>query len=269
MSALEPIIPNIEVTDPRSAPFRTARFSMYVIDPADAKILVANPAGERLFGLSGDAPVASLETYLSIAKSELLNILRRAAEISVLEIRDRHAPIGDSHRELKFHGGLIQWDGKQCLLSTAFDSLTYLPNKDLFSDRLEQMLARARRSNEQFAVLNLGLDRFKQLNETHGHTTGDELLKLFAERLRGFVRETDTVARLGGDKFVVLVTALQDVAHSAILAQKILRSLADPFEILGVDIQITVSIGIALYHPELTAPGDYLDRSDAALSVAK
>ena len=113
------------------------------------------------------------------------------------------------------------------------------------------------------------MDRFKQLNETHGHTTGDELLKLFAERLRGSVRETDTVAHLGGDKFVVLVTALQDVAHSAILAQKILRSLADPFEILGVDIRITVSIGIALYHPELTAPGDYLDRSDAALSVAK
>ncbi|MED6311458.1 MAG: diguanylate cyclase, partial [Pseudomonadota bacterium] len=151
----------------------------------------------------------------------------------------------------------------------SFDPLTNLPNKDLFSDRLEQTLARARRSNEQFAVLSLGLDRFKQLNETHGHTTGDELLKLFAERLRGFVRETDTVARLGGDKFVVLVTALQDVAHSAILAQKTLRSLADPFEILGVDIRITVSIGIALYHPELTAPGDYLDRSDAALSVAK
>ena len=83
------------------------------------------------------------------------------------------------------------------------------------------------------------------------------------------MRETDTVARLGGDEFVVLVTALQDVAHSAILAQKILRSLADPFEILGVDIRITVSIGIALYHPELTAPGDYLERSDAALSVAK
>ena len=134
---------------------------------------------------------------------------------------------------------------------------------------IESSIARARRSNEQFAVLILGLDRFKQLNETNGHTTGDELLKLFAERLRGFVRETDTVARLGGDKFVVLVTALQDVAHSAILAQKILRSLADPLDILGVDIQITVSIGIALYHPELTAPGDYLDRSDAALSVAK
>ncbi|MBG06348.1 MAG: diguanylate cyclase [Rhodospirillaceae bacterium] len=286
MSELEPIIPNIEVTDPRSALFRTAGFAMFVIDPADAKILVANPAGERLFGLSGDAPVASLETYLSIPKSELLNILHRAAEVGVLEIRDRHAPIGDSHRELEFHGGLVQWDGKQCLLSTAFDlsqihgpngwsegtsfdPLTFLPNKDLFSDRLEQTLARARRTNEQFAVLILGLDRFKQLNETHGHTTGDELLKLFAERLRGFVRETDTVARLGGDEFVVLVTALQDVAHSAILAQKILRSLADPFEILGVDMRITVSIGIALYHPELTAPGDYLERSDAALSVAK
>ena len=96
MSELEPIIPNIEVTDPRSALFRTAGFAMFVIDPADAKILVANPAGERLFGLSGDAPVASLETYLSILKSELLNILHRAAEVGVLEIRDRHAPIGDS-----------------------------------------------------------------------------------------------------------------------------------------------------------------------------
>ena len=145
---------------------------MFVIDPADAKILVANPRANA----SSVCPATRLlrhGTYLSIPKSELLNILHRAAEVGVLEIRDRHAPISDSHRELEFHGGLVQWDGKQCLLSTAFDlsqihgpnglsegtsfdPLTYLPNKDLFSDRLEQTLARARRSEQQFAVLILG-----------------------------------------------------------------------------------------------------------------
>ena len=149
------------------------------------------------------------------------------------------------------------------------DPLTGLPNKALFRDRLEQALARARRSKESFAVLFLDLDHFKDVNDTFGHLAGDELLKAFAERLRGFVRATDTVARFGGDEFVVLVTGLQDASHSAILAQKILRSLSTPFQLDGHKVSVTTSIGISLYHADLDRADDYLERADRALYVAK
>ena len=113
--------------------------------------------------------------------------------------------------------------------AASLDAPTGLPNQALLRDRLQQALACARRSKEQFAVLFLDLDHFKTINEAHEHFAGDQLLKAFADRLRGFVRATDTVARFGDDKFVVLVTELRDAAHAAILAQKILRSLATPF----------------------------------------
>lgn len=113
------------------------------------------------------------------------------------------------------------------------------------------------------------MDHFKAINETHAHFVGDQLLKAFADRLRGFVCATDTVARFGDDKFVVLVTKLRDAAHAAILAQKFLRSLATPLKIKGLELRVTASIGISLCHAALTKPDDYKERSDAALSVAK
>ena len=114
---------------------------------------------------------------------------------------------------------------------TSLDSLTGLPNKALLRARLQQAVARARRSKEQFAVLSLDIDHFKATIETHAHFVGDQLLEAFADRPRGLVRATDTVARSGDDKFFVLVTELQDAAHATILAQKILRSLANPLKI--------------------------------------
>ena len=118
-------------------------------------------------------------------------------------------------------------------------------------------------------MLFLDLDHFKAIIETHAHFVGDQLLEAFADRPRGLVRATDTVARSGDDKFFVLVTELQDAAHATILAQKILRSLANPLKIRGLELRVTASMGISLYHAALTKPDDYLERSDAVLSVAK
>ena len=101
------------------------------------------------------------------------------------------------------------------------------------------------------------LDRFEDVDRSLGREVANALLCLFAERLRSFVRATDTVARFGGDEFGVLVTGLQDPAHSAILAQKVLRSLASPFLIGGEEVRVTASIGVSLFHGELNEADDY------------
>jgi len=140
-----------------------------------------------------------------------------------------------------------------------YDQLTRLPNRALFYDRLNQALARARWHQYHVAVMFLDLDRFKVINDTLGHDTGDMLLKEVAERLLDLVRDGDTVARLGGDEFAIIlvdIAALDDIPH---LAQSILAVLEKPFEIDGHEFFVTASIGISC-HPD--------DDDDAKLLVA-
>jgi diguanylate cyclase (GGDEF)-like protein/PAS domain S-box-containing protein len=133
------------------------------------------------------------------------------------------------------------------------DSLTDVPNRTLFSDRLDQALVRAHRAGSSVAVLYIDLDRFKHVNDSLGHAVGDELLKSVAHRLQSCVRSSDTVSRQGGDEFLVL---LADVVHprdAALCAEKILEALDAPLRLGGQDLRITASIGIA------TFPGDAQD----------
>jgi len=263
--------------------FESDTLAMLIVDAETGGIVDANAAAKRLFELPDAFGAMTLADCLSISVAQLERILEDTAKTGHLDFCDHQAPSKRGRREIQLQGGAVQFGLQQRLFliahertadeigsqATSLDPLTGLPNQPLLRDRLQQALARARRSKEQFAVLFLDLDHFKTINETHAHVVGDHLLKAFAERLRGFVRATDTVARFGHDRFVVLVTELQDAAHSAILAQKILRSLATPFEIEGLELRVTASIGISLSHPDLTQPDDYLDRSGAALSVAK
>ena len=256
---------------------------MLIVDAATGGIVDANAAATRLFELPDEFHSLTLADCLSASVEQLERILEDAAKTGHLDFCDHHAPPKTDRREIQLQGGAAQYGDQQRLFliahectadevgsqAASLDALTGLPNQALLRDRLQQALACARRSKEQFAVLFLDLDHFKTINEAHEHFAGDQLLKAFADRLRGFVRATDTVARFGDDKFVVLVTALQDAAHSAIPSQKILRFLATPFDIQGAEMRVTASIGISLYHSNLTTPDDYLERSDAALSVAK
>lgn len=256
---------------------------MLIVDAETGGIVDANEAAKRLFELPESLDGLNLADCLSFSVDQLKGMLDDAANTGHLDFSDHHAPSRAGRREMQLQGGTVQYGADRRLFliahertadqtdspAASLDALTGLPNKALLQDRLQQALARARRSKEHFAVLFVDLDNFKAINETHAHFVGDQLLKAFADRLRGFVRATDTVARFGDDKFVVLVTELQDVAHSAILAQKILRSLTTPFDIKGGELRVTASIGISLYHAALTKPDDYLERSDAALSVAK
>ncbi|MBV8722527.1 MAG: diguanylate cyclase [Candidatus Eremiobacteraeota bacterium] len=149
------------------------------------------------------------------------------------------------------------------------DSLTGLPNRRLFEDRINNTMATGRRYKRGFAVMYLDLDRFKNINDTYGHPVGDEVLKAVATRLRETLRESDTVARFGGDEFVILQPVVDGVADSADLARKILTVLQQPVIVDGVEHGVQASIGIALYPNDSPDIGELMELADAALYRAK
>ena len=128
-----------------------------------------------------------------------------------------------------------------------YDDLTGLPNRSLFRERLDRALARSRRNNTMIALMFLDLDRFKAVNDTLGHDLGDHLLKAVAKRLRRCLREVDTVARWGGDEFTVILEDVPEIQGISVVAQKLIDTLAPPFELREHELFATPSIGIAVY----------------------
>jgi diguanylate cyclase (GGDEF)-like protein/PAS domain S-box-containing protein len=149
------------------------------------------------------------------------------------------------------------------------DSLTSLPNRSLFYDRIYHGLARARRSNSRVALMLLDIDRFKNINDSLGHDAGDILLQAIANRLIEGVRDMDTVARLGGDEFVVVLEGIHDVEDVVFVANKLLSSLALPLEISGHSISTTVSIGVSLFPEDGGDTDELLKNADIAMYKAK
>ncbi|WP_404358723.1 EAL domain-containing protein [Methylotuvimicrobium sp. KM1] len=154
-----------------------------------------------------------------------------------------------------------------------FDTLTELPNRALLNDRLKQGIVQAVRHKLWLSVFFLDLDRFKILNDTLGHFAGDLLLQNVAKRLRGCVRESDTVARFGGDEFVILLTDFVDeqsaAQHSAEIAKKILDVLSQPFDLSGNQFITSTSIGVTLFPKDGSSVGELIKNADAAMYYAK
>lgn len=149
------------------------------------------------------------------------------------------------------------------------DILTGLPNRTLFYDRLNQAMARARRNRGSFAVLFLDLDGFKLVNDTFGHDTGDALLREAAKRITACVRESDTVARIGGDEFTVILNNARSPASTENVAKKIVSTLAHQFDLDGKSCSISVSIGISLYTDNGEAAEQLVKIADDAMYAAK
>ncbi len=150
-----------------------------------------------------------------------------------------------------------------------FDSLTRLPNRVLAFDRLTQALARAHRNERIVAVIFIDLDHFKNINDTLGHAAGDQLLVEAAKRLRGATREDDTVARISGDEFLVILPDLATVYDSKVVAHKILNAFSSPFTLEGRELFFTVSIGLSTYPDDSDNPHALLQHADAAMYRAK
>lgn len=149
------------------------------------------------------------------------------------------------------------------------DVLTGLPNRHLFDDRLEQSLARADRNNGSVALLFFDLDSFKAINDTLGHSCGDMLLKAVAERLAHRIRKSDTLARYGGDEFVVILNDYDEHSHVAAVTRAMLDTLCHPFTIDGEELFISASVGIAHYPADSASAGELLNNADIAMYHAK
>lgn len=150
-----------------------------------------------------------------------------------------------------------------------FDKLTGLPNRNLFFDRLGRTMNEARRYGHLFALLYLDLDHFKPLNDTHGHQAGDQALQEVARRLQRAVRDTDTVSRVGGDEFTILLSRVHNASDAMKVATKILEVIGQPFVIQGNQCVLGVSIGICLSSPEMTSADVLLKNADTAMYAAK
>lgn len=150
-----------------------------------------------------------------------------------------------------------------------YDELTKLPNRILFFDRMERTLADCRRNDKGFALLFVDLDGFKKVNDTHGHHVGDQLLQEVARRLKLCVRETDTVVRMGGDEFAIILVDISVPDDASVVAQKIISALSVPVVLGGKDCHIGASIGISLYPHDGGDGESLLAKADGAMYDAK
>jgi len=148
------------------------------------------------------------------------------------------------------------------------DSLTALPNKNLFLDRLKQAIKHAKRQHQSLAVLFLDLDRFKEINDTYGHDVGDELLKKISQRLDRCMRDDDTIARIGGDEFTVLLPNINQISVIKVV-EKVFDEIKKPIIINGIDLHTTFSAGISIYKQDGETPDILLRNADTAMYKAK
>jgi diguanylate cyclase (GGDEF)-like protein len=149
------------------------------------------------------------------------------------------------------------------------DHLTHLPNRQLLHERVKAALAQAKKESGRMALLYVDLDHFKQVNDTYGHAVGDLLLQAVANRLKGCVRETDTVARIGGDEFVVLLDSIQGPEDASIVDNKIHHVFDQPLRLDGHSLSILPSIGIALYPEHGTEEKQLFKHADEAMYAVK
>lgn len=150
-----------------------------------------------------------------------------------------------------------------------YDSLTGIPNRMLLGDRLGQACREAKRKGSMVALLFIDIDRFKQINDSLGHSAGDAVLRKVVERLKASARGADTVARLGGDEFVILMEDIDDPADADLVAQRLVDSMREPIELLGHSLVATVSVGSAIYPSDDTEMSPLLAKADAAMYEAK
>jgi len=251
---------------------------------------------KEMLGYRPDEIEDSLDGWLSRVHPDDLPRLRSiidasiAGELSVIEQRYRMQVKGGDYRWMLTRGEVVKnKDGKAIQVvgrqtdvdeedesreavrtSGLQDSLTRLPNRRVLMDRMRHAFARAARDPEQsFAVLFFDLDRFKNVNDSLGHLTGDKLLHAIARRVESSCRPGDTVARFGGDEFVILVEDIKDIRGATVAAERIQEEFRGPFDLDGIEVFATISIGIALWNPDYDGPEDMLRDSDTAMYRAK
>jgi diguanylate cyclase (GGDEF)-like protein/PAS domain S-box-containing protein len=260
----------------------------------EGTLVTANPALARMLGaespaelLAAGAALAGRFTVDPDRRREFLRLLAEEDGVQAFEcalLRADQPPlwIAATVRAVRDGAGtLVRYEGtvqdiserkrseEQIQFQAYHDALTGLPNRLLLQDRLSQALAYAQRRQGTLAVIFLDLDHFKLINDSLGHAAGDRLLREVGERLHGAVRAEDTVARVGGDEFLLLFPHLTNPRDAARMAEKVLATLADPFAIDDHELYVTASLGVALFPADGADPDVLLRNADAAMYWAK
>ncbi len=252
----------------------------------DGQILDGNDAIARMFGYRDREDFLAQTAYSLYDSQEdrdrVMAQVREHGSLSNVEVRMRRrdgAPVWVIENMTLLDGGVLEGtivditDRKtaqeQMEYQAYHDALTGLPNRLLFRDRIDIALAHSKRHHTAAAVMFLDLDHFKLVNDSLGHTVGDALLQDVATRLVLAIRADDTVARMGGDEFTVLLTDIKDPGSSAIVAQKLLDTISQPMVIEGHELYITTSIGIARSPEDGIDAETLLKRADGAMYRAK
>ncbi|MFZ6816847.1 EAL domain-containing protein [Undibacterium sp. Ji22W] len=231
-----------------------------LIHPEDRSHLLAEIENYR----NGQSSQFSAEYRMRCADGKYKWIFGRGMVVSVNEA-------GQSLRMVGTHTDISAMKNAEEKIWTEanYDSLTKLPNRRLFYDRVEENIKKAQREHETVALLFIDLDRFKEVNDTLGHHVGDQLLIQAATRIKSSVRVYDTVARIGGDEFTVILTDVHDTVDVGKLAEKIIAQLSQPFTISGVESYVSASIGIALYPNDAQSVIELTQQADQAMYSAK
>ncbi len=258
----------------------------------DHPILYVNPAFERITGYSEEEVVGRNCRFLQGPDRDesALTSLRQALEAG----REAHAilrnirkdgqvfwnhlfvsPVYDETGALSHYVGVQNDISEQkrqeteLIYSAGHDLLTGLPNRTVFEDRLRQACQVAQRKQSMVSVLFVDLDGFKPINDTFGHEVGDKLLIEVAKRMREHVRPNDTVARMGGDEFIILLTELKHHDDILLLVERLISQIARPYQINGIELHVTASIGVSVCNEELEAPMALVQQADLAMYKAK
>lgn len=257
---------------------------VHTVTPTNREIeQLASSLDHVFFGDNGKRPsyllpLGEVEAALSFVVLPILIAGQLVAALGMAYRREGAIPDADIIRAREFADriavGLSReaWE-EQLYYQAHYDALTHLPNRLLVTDRLQQALARAKRQGIYTAVLFLDVDRFKTVNDSLGHRIGDRLLLEFSRRLLQATRQSDTIGRLGGDEFIVVLPDIPDnqklLARTIIVAEKILMQLTEPFDLLGHTVRVTSSIGVALFPRDGDNVDDLLKNADSAMYHAK
>lgn len=268
--------------------FENANDAILICDPKTEVVLEANRRACELYGISKEQLVGlSLRNFAADRSREggqFLNLLQDRVNRAFERV---HFRIDGSRVELLMNASIVDYRGRAAVMAISrdvtahkkaeaqverlayHDPLTGLANRVLFGDRLDMALSQARRAGHPAAVLFLDLDRFKLVNDSLGHSGGDLLLRRVAERLRDLVRGGDTLARIGGDEFLLLLYRIDSPEDAGIVARKVLRLLREPFLVARREVYVTASIGISVF-PLDGGDGEALVKNaDAAMYGAK
>ena len=240
----------------------TTFLSFYALQIGSAleMLLLSFALADRINGLRREKDFAQNEALA--AKQQLTAALQRSQ--AGLERR-----VAERTEELEAANARLRENERQLQALAHTDALTGLANRLLFNARLQQSMQHARRNHGRIALLLVDLDHFKAVNDSYGHAIGDEVLRAAADRFRSTVREVDTVARLGGDEFAIVLSGLGSGADAEHMAQKLVTNLGEPMRVLGMPLEVGVSIGVALFSSGDLSPAELLRRADQAMYAAK